>query len=301
MPDWDGLLLLRVNFRDTLALVWVCLLLTLAGAAGDATPVWNVAAPCGRDEWGRMMWLPSLDVEAAPRNLEGLRETCHDMRQPIASVFALAAAALAEPGLPAAARVRLEQIVDQAEWLADLIQHSLQTVEPGLPDSRLADLVRVTSEAVAAERVTWAGKIRMVSPAEPVFAAIHPVLLRRMTANLLSNATRAAGPSGMVTVEVGREQNSALFATEDTGPGFGKITTGLGIGLAIVSGLAVRYGGRLERGCGASGRTRVSLWLPLTWGQPLAGGADITVPAAVRKASGLRTAGSSQAGATREG
>src|SRR6266699_328258 len=198
MPDWDGLLLLRVNFRDTLALVWVCLLLTLAGAAGDATPVWNVAAPCGRDEWGRMMWLPSLDVEAAPRNLEGLRETCHDMRQPIASVFALAAAALAEPGLPAAARVRLEQIVDQAEWLADLIQHSLQTVEPGLPDSRLADLVRVTSEAVGAERVTWAGKIRMGSPAEPVCA-------------------------------------------------------------------------------------------------------DITVPAAVRKASGLRTAGSSQAGATREG
>jgi len=222
------------------------------------------------------------------------------MRQPIASVFALAAAALAEPGLPPAARARLEQIVDQTEWLADLIQHSLQTVEPGVPDARLANMVRVASEAVAAERVTWAGRVRVVSPVEPVFAAIHPVLLRRIAANLLSNATRAAGPSGMVTVEVGREQNSALFAVEDTGPGFGKIATGLGIGLAVVSGLAVRHGGRLDRGSGASGGTRMSLWLPLTGGQSLASGADSTAPAAVRIASGLRTARSSPAGPSRE-
>jgi hypothetical protein len=100
------------------------------------------------------MWWSSLDVEAAPVTLQGLRETCHDMRQPVASVFALAAAALAEPGVPQAARTRLEQIVDQAEWLADLIQHSLQTVEPGVPDACLSDLLRVASEAVAAEHVT---------------------------------------------------------------------------------------------------------------------------------------------------
>jgi signal transduction histidine kinase len=189
------------------------------------------------------------------------------MRQPVASVFALAAAAMAEPGLPQAARMRLEQIVDQAEWLADLIQHSLWAAEPGAPDACPTNLRRVASEAVAAERVTWAGKVQMVSPAEPVFAAIHPVLFRRMVANLLSNATRAAGPSGTVTVEVGRQQDSALLAVEDTGPGFGRITWGLGIGLAAVTGLASRHGGRLEHGRGTSGRTRVSLWLPLTSGQ----------------------------------
>jgi signal transduction histidine kinase len=247
------------------------------------------------------MWLPSLDVEAAPETLQGLRETCHDMRQPVASVFALAAAALAEPGVPQAARTRLEQIVDQAEWLADLIQHSLQTAEPGVPDACLSDLLRVASEAVAAERVTWAGKVRIVSPAEPVFAAIRPVPLRRMAANLLSNATRAAGPSGIVTIEVGRRQNSAVLAVEDTGPGFGKITRGLGIGLVAVSGLAVRYGGRLEHDRGADGRTRVSLWLPLARGQGLASSADSAMPAAVSTAPGLRIAGSSPAGATREG
>jgi signal transduction histidine kinase len=229
------------------------------------------------------MWLRSLEAEVAPETLQGLREMCHDMRQPLASVFALAGAALAEPGLPQAARARLEQIVGQAEWLADLIQHSLQTAEPGGPDACLTDVLRVANEAVAAERMTWAGKVRIVSPAEPVFAAIHPVPLRRMAANLLSNATRAAGPSGMVTVAVSRQQDSALLAVEDTGPGFGKITRGLGIGLAAMSGLAVRYGGRLEHGCGGSGRTRVSLWLPLTHAR--SGGS--TVPAAVSRALAL--------------
>lgn len=61
---------------------------------------------------------------------QGLREACHDMRQPVAGVLALAGAALAEPGLPGAVRVRLEEIVEQAEWLADMIQDWLQGARP---------------------------------------------------------------------------------------------------------------------------------------------------------------------------
>jgi signal transduction histidine kinase len=217
-------------------------------------------------EWGCSV-APSIDVRAAPGFVQGLRETCHDMRQPVASVFALAAAVLAEPGLPQAARVRLELIVEQAEWLADLIQHSLHGAGPGGSALSQADLLRVVREVVAAECVTWAGQVRTVSLAEPVLTVVHPVLLRRMVANLLSNATRAAGSFGTVTVEVGHQGSSALLAVEDTGPGFGNIPTGLGLGLAAVSKNANRYGGRLECGRGASGGARVSLWLPLVPGQ----------------------------------
>jgi signal transduction histidine kinase len=194
------------------------------------------------------------------------------MRQPLASMFALAAAALAEPGLPQAARARLEQMVEQAEWLAALIQHSLQLATPDAPNACGADLLRVASDVASAECMTWPGEVRMISQSSAVFTDVHPVLLRRMVANLVGNATRAAGPSGTVTIEVGRQQNSALLAVEDTGPGFGKIPGGLGLGLAAVSRNAIRHGGRVECGCGASGGARVNLWLPVSAGQMHAGG-----------------------------
>jgi signal transduction histidine kinase len=210
----------------------------------------------------------SGEVDATPGVVEVWRETCHDMRQPVASMFALAAAALAEPGLPQAARARLEQMVEQAEWLAELIQHSLQFAASDAPGACGADLVRIASDVAAAERMTWPGEVRMVSQPSAVFADVHPVLLRRMVANLVGNATRAAGPAGTVTVEVSRQQNSALLAVEDTGPGFGnKIPKGLGFGLAAVSKNAIRHGGRVECGCAASGGARVYLWLPLSAGQ----------------------------------
>jgi hypothetical protein len=47
----------------------------------------------------------AIDVPDAVTDAGHLQEACHDMRQPTASVLALAAAALAEPELPTAARV----------------------------------------------------------------------------------------------------------------------------------------------------------------------------------------------------
>ncbi len=192
-----------------------------------------------------------------------LQEICHDMRQPVASVFALAAAVLAEPGLSQAACTRMDEIIKQAEWLADLIQHALHTTVPGAPGSCRSDLLSVANEAVAAECVTWVGEVKLVASAGPVYTAVHPVLLRRMVANLLSNAMRAAGPSGRVTLQVGQEEGSARLCVEDTGPGFGKIQKGLGLGLAAVLRDAIRHGGRLECGNGTGGGARVSLTLPI--------------------------------------
>jgi signal transduction histidine kinase len=210
--------------------------------------------------------MSSVDAQAMPGLVQGLQETCHDMRQPVASVFALAAAALAEPGVPQAARSRLEQIVEQAEWLADLILHSLHNAGQGAPGICDADLLQVANETAAAECVTWSGELRIVGPAEQVFAAVHPVLLRRMMSNLLSNAIRAAGPAGIVTIEIGHKQGMVLILVEDTGPGFGNIPKGLGIGLAGVARNAMRHGGRLEHSNPPGGGTCVSLWLPIAPG-----------------------------------
>ncbi len=157
------------------------------------------------------------------------------MRQPVAGVLALAGAALTEPGLPRSVHARLEQIVQQAEWLADMIQNWLHAAQPGTPDAR-ADLATIISEAVAAECVTNPVEVNVLWPAEPVHVSVHPVILR--------------------------------LVVDDSGPGFGKLQEGLGIGLRAAARNVVNYGGRLECGCGALGGARVSLWLPLSACRP---------------------------------
>lgn len=191
-----------------------------------------------------------------------LREVCHDIRQPIAGVLALAGVALAEAELPDHTRSRLEQIVALAEWQSDVIENWLDVSGDGAHGAGHTDVIRVVSEAAAAERLTWAGDLTLVWPPERVFVRPHPVIVRRMTANLLANATRAAGLSGTVTVEVSRQGRYMRLVVQDDGPGFGWLRGGHGLGLAAVARHAARYRGRVESGRGSLGGARVSLWLP---------------------------------------
>ncbi len=179
-------------------------------------------------------------------------------------VLALAGAALAEAGLPEKARTRLNQIIGLAEWQSDVIEHWLHAPGRGPADSRHIHVVQVVNEAAAAERVTWAGELTLAWPPKPVFVPLHNVTMRRMAANLLANATRAAGPSGTVTIEVSSQASRMLLAVEDDGPGFGRLPTGLGFGLSAVAREAVEHHGRLECGRSSLGGGLVNLWLPLT-------------------------------------
>jgi signal transduction histidine kinase len=218
-----------------------------------------------------------IDVREAPEVVQQLCETCHDMREPVAAVLALTAATLGEPGLPPGARVRLEQISGQAEWLAEMIHEFLHdavreleeedetpkpgALEPGLAASR-PDAVCVVGDVIRAGRLTWSCGLTVMAPARPVRCTLHPVLLRRVVSNVLSNAARAAGPTGLVTVRIWQRNGLARLVVEDSGPGFGNIPSGLGLGLAWVARTIVRQGGRIECGRSAGGGARVSLWVP---------------------------------------
>jgi len=194
--------------------------------------------------------------------VDGLRQVCHDIRQPIAGVLALAGAALCEADLPEDTRRRLNQIVGLAEWQSDVIDHLLWAPEAGPSTMGQTDVLAVVTEAIAAQRSTWAGDLILLWPPAPLYVGLPRVTLRRMTANLLANATRAAGPAGRVTVEVAPRAAQMLLAVEDNGPGFGRLPPGLGLGLSAVARAAIEHGGRLECGHGRLGGARVSLWLP---------------------------------------
>jgi signal transduction histidine kinase len=207
-----------------------------------------------------------------------LREVCHDIRQPIAGVLALAGAALGEADLPEDTRNRLEQIEMLAEWQSHVVDTWLEVSADGPPGASHTDVVGVVNEAIAAERLTWAGDLTLAWPCEPLFVRPRPVILRRMTANLLANATNAAGPSGTVTIEVSRRDGRMLLAVEDDGPGFGRLSGGYGLGLSAVARQAVQHRGRLECGRGSLGGGRVSLWLPLAVSRMEGTAADATCP-----------------------
>jgi signal transduction histidine kinase len=185
------------------------------------------------------------------------------MRQPVAGVLRLAAAALAQPGVPDATRECLEQIVAQTVSLTELIHQWLFAYEPDRVTAVLTDLTHLTAETCAAERVTYEGTVEFLSLTEPVLVRATSADARRIIANLLSNATRAAGPQGTVTIAVARDRDLAAVTVDDTGPGFGKIPKGRGLGLGIIADSLARCGGRLEFMPGRAGGVRASLWLPL--------------------------------------
>jgi signal transduction histidine kinase len=186
------------------------------------------------------------------------------MRQPVAGVFALAEAALAEPGLPDNARRRLEQIVEQAEWLSEIIQHWLDADGCRQDTGWVLDLADLANQAAASEQVTYPGRLEVVHPPERILTRGNRTEVRRIIANLLSNATRAAGPEGTVRIEVGyRGQDKAMLFVEDSGPGFGRIQEGLGIGLCSVARSVGNCAGTIEYGHSPLGGLQVCVSLPM--------------------------------------
>ena len=89
--------------------------------------------------------------------------------------------------------------------------------------------------------------------------------LRRALANVLANATRAAGPDGHVKLIERAAGNAELIEIIDDGPGFGSMAAGntIGIGLQITEQILAECSGRMEIERLASGQTLVRLLLPV--------------------------------------
>jgi signal transduction histidine kinase len=194
--------------------------------------------------------------------VDELRQACHDNHQPIAGVLALAEAASSEAELPENTREFLDKIIGLAEWQSDVIEHWLWARDDWSPKTEETDVLGVITEAVAPQQVTWAGDLTVLWPPGPVLVGLPRGPLHRMTTNLLADATRAAGPSGRVTVEVSVRATQMLLAVEDDGPGFGPLPGGCGLGVSAVAREAFKRHRELSCGRGSLGGARVNPWLP---------------------------------------
>ncbi len=203
-----------------------------------------------------------------------IRQAAHDLRQPIATVLALASAALADEQAPARLQRRLEQIAAEAHWLSKIIQDML--AEPEVLPEAAVDILTLVRDTVRSEQLTCASRVVLQQQDQtPRYVMADTTRLRRALANVLANATRAAGPDGRVTLTERADGDAEVIEVVDDGPGFGSAAAGhgTGIGLQITGQILAECGGRMEIARLHSGHTLVRLLLPIMAHGRAAGGA----------------------------
>ena len=187
-----------------------------------------------------------------------LRELCHDLTVPATSIRLLVSAATRESDPDPALRARLRQIADEASRIADICGYFLDPTGRTGP----SDLRALAADAAGSARSRYPGAIDVV--AETVMAAVHPVDVGRILANLLDNACRAAGPEGRVRLAVERGEERARMIVADSGPGFGNGESGrASLGLGIVAALVRRNNGGLQMSTSDLGGLAVAVTLPV--------------------------------------
>ncbi|MFN3650229.1 MAG: PAS domain S-box protein [Armatimonadota bacterium] len=208
-------------------------------------------------------------AEADRRKNEFLAMLAHELRNPLGALrSALQVLRLSSPEQAAFQRalaVAGRQLQQQTRMVEDLLDVSritrgrLQIVREPVD---LAAVVRDTAED-ARSGIEAAGLTLSVElPEGPLLVEGDPVRLGQILVNLLSNAVKFTDPGGRIEVRLEREDADAVLRVRDTGVGiapellpriFQSFTQaeqtldrsrgGLGLGLALVRGIAELHGG----------------------------------------------------------
>lgn len=204
------------------------------------------------------------DQDKAPSAAEIVRQFAHDLRQPVAAVITLAAVATADPQVPETVLQRLRQIAAEACWMAKIVDDLLAGTgaAPGLEPVEISALVR---DVVASELMIYQGRlvVRQPDAGEPRYVMAAGTRLRRALANVLANATRAAGNDGQVEVTERAEIGAVVIEVADNGPGFGQIERVHGLGLGIALQMLAECDGRMQVERDGDDRTLVRVSLPI--------------------------------------
>ena len=173
----------------------------------------------------------------AAESLDTVRALCHDLRQPLAAIRLLAGAQGGD------VRRRFDAILDQAQWLTDMVEGVIgDAVDDQLGSVDVVDLV---SRCIVRAQLTAGSEIGLTHT-DGALALAAPVALSRAVSCVLDNALRAAGPGGDVAVEVTSTTHEIIIRVIDDGPGLGFVLTENSLGLTITRALVAACGGGFE-------------------------------------------------------
>jgi signal transduction histidine kinase/ActR/RegA family two-component response regulator len=224
------------------------------------------------------------------RKDEFLATLSHELRNPLAPIRT-AAKIIASPQLDAAQLQRAQTIIErQVTHMALLLDDLLDSarITQGklrLKKQRVA-LSNVMDAAIEAARPRLDAKNHHLSvslPAEAISLDADPLRLAQILSNLLINAAKYSNPGSHVEVQAAYQADALCISVKDNGLGLaaesigdifemfsqidgveGRSEGGLGIGLALVKGLAELHGGTVEaRSAGLGHGSEFTVRLPV--------------------------------------
>lgn len=193
------------------------------------------------------------DPAGAPNCVDTVRALCHDLRQPLAAILLLAGAEGGD------VRRRLDGILDQAQWLAVMVEGVIGGAADDQPER--VDVADLAAACVLRAQLTADAEIGFIST-DHALAVAAPVALSRAISCVLDNAVRAAGTDGCVTVDVTRTAHNISIRVIDNGPGLGRVPIQNSLGLTITRALVAACGGGFELRSGSAGGAVARIVLP---------------------------------------
>ncbi|SEF18480.1 sensor histidine kinase [Jiangella alba] len=228
-------------------------------------------------------------LEQLDRSFDGQRRfvanASHELRTPLALNRALVELAVTRPGAAdetrrlgaalLAVNQRHERLIDALLTLADS-EHAVTDRSP----VALAGLAAQVAEQAAAE-ADRAGVAVRIGPLHPAATAGDPVLLERLTQNLVENAVRHNVAGGWLAVSTAAGAGTVTLVVANTGPDvpgdevealfqpFRRLgdrragpNRGFGLGLSIVRAVARAHGGDATAAARPGGGLTVTVTLP---------------------------------------
>ena len=243
----------------------------------------QVAVAMERIEAQRALRLANLRLQDADRRKdEFIAVLSHELRNPLAPIQnSLYLLDRAPPGSDRSARA-LEVIHRQTNHLARLVEDLLDVTRIARGKIRLqrqridlVELVRRTVEDHLASCSDAGIRLAATLPDAPLWVHADPTRLAQIVGNLLGNALKFTPRGGEVALALSGERDGATLRVRDSGVGIApevlerlfrpfsqadqtldRSRGGLGLGLALVRGLAALHGGSASAasaglGCGA--------------------------------------------------
>lgn len=119
----------------------------------------------------------------------------------------------------------------------------------------LYDVVRAVIDPLDAAKP---GRVRLLASARPL-VNVAPLVLRRVVANVVTNAVEATEPSGAVRLTLRSRRRVAELLVDDAGDGLGHKPVGRGMGMTTSIAAILRAGGQVALNRSPLGGVQVRL------------------------------------------